>query len=268
MPVRPVPVDPAPPPDDGAGDRAGRWAAACEPFLREQTPSDAAHDLAHVRRVVAWAGRLGREEGADPDVVLPAAWLHDCVALAKDHPARRTASRLAAERAAAWLRSRGEPEARVAAVAHAVEAHSFSAGVEPRTVEAAVVQDADRLDALGAVGVARLYATAGALGSALVHPADPVPSWADPVPPRPAPRPRPPAGARRPALRDRPRLHEAPPPARHDADGGGAAGGRAPGGVPPPVPGPARPRGATGRRPGAGRRTLSRAGDPEPGGGP
>ena len=167
------------PPPNGEGDRAGRWEALCVPLL-ESVEGNAAHDLAHVRRVVAWAGRLGREEGADPDVVLPAAWLHDCVVLAKDHPARARASGLAAERAAAWLRERGEPEARVAAVAHAVEAHSFSAGVEPGTVEASVVQDADRLDALGAVGVARCYATAGALGAALAHPTDPVPTWADP----------------------------------------------------------------------------------------
>lgn len=172
--------------------RAGRWAALCEPLLREHVAGDAAHDLAHVRRVVTWAGRIGQGEGADLDVVLPAAWLHDCVVLPKNHPARAQASRRAAERAAAWLREHGEPEARVAAVAHAVEAHSFSAGVEPRTLEARVVQDADRLDALGAIGLARCYATAGALGAALTHPTDPVPAWADPdaappgaAPPRP-----------------------------------------------------------------------------------
>lgn len=182
----------APPFDDtNLDERAGWWAAQCEPFVRDAVGGDAAHDLAHVRRVVAWAGRLAEPEGADLDVVLPAAWLHDCVVLPKDHPARGEASRMAAERATAWLRERGEDEARVAAVAHAVEAHSFSAGVEPRTVEAAVVQDADRLDALGAIGVARCYATAGALGSALVHPGDPVPAWADPEAAPPATPPRP-----------------------------------------------------------------------------
>ena len=181
----------APPSTGDAGhERAGRWAARCEPFLRETMAGDAAHDLAHVRRVVAWAGRLGTAEGADLDVVLPAAWLHDGVVLPKDHPARGQASRMAAERAAAWLREHGEPEGRAAAVAHAIEAHSFSAGVEPETVEARVVQDADRIDALGAVGVARCYATAGALGSALTHPTDPVPTWADPdaAPPATPPR--------------------------------------------------------------------------------
>ncbi len=152
------------------------WAARCEAFVRATMAADAAHDLAHVRRVVTWARRLGQEEGADLAVVVPAAWLHDGVSLPKDHPDRARASRLAAEAAHAWLRQQGFPEDPLPAVAHAIEAHSFSAGVAPQTVEARVVQDADRLDALGAIGIARLYATAGALGSALVHPDDPVPA--------------------------------------------------------------------------------------------
>ncbi|WP_412063704.1 HD domain-containing protein [Rubrivirga sp. IMCC45206] len=137
---------------------------------------DAAHDLGHVRRVVRAARRLAEAEGADLGVVVPAAWLHDVVTVPKDSPDRRRASTLAADAATAWLAAEGFPGDRLAAVAHAIEAHSFSAGIEPRTVEAAVVQDADRLDALGAIGIARLYATAGAMGSALLHPTDPVPA--------------------------------------------------------------------------------------------
>ena len=150
------------------------WGARCEAFVRETMAGDAAHDLGHVRRVVAWARRLAAEEEADLGVVVPAAWLHDCVTVPKDHADRTRASRLAAETASAWLRQQGFPRKKRAAVAHAVEAHSFSAGVEPRTAEAAVVQDADRLDALGAVGIARLYVTAGATGAALAHPTDPL----------------------------------------------------------------------------------------------
>ena len=151
------------------------WGARCRAFA-EARPGDAAHDAGHLARVAAWAEALGRAEGADLRVVLPAAWLHDCVTVAKDAPDRARASRLAADAAGAFLRDAGFPGALVPAVEHAIEAHSWSAGVAPRTAEAAVVQDADRLDALGAIGLARLYAVAGALGSALVHPADPVPS--------------------------------------------------------------------------------------------
>jgi uncharacterized protein len=83
---------------------------------------------------------------------------------------------MAAKTAASWLRAEHYPAEQIAEVAHAIEAHSFSAGIPPRTLEARVVQDADRLDALGAIGIARCYATAGAMGSQLVHPEDPVPT--------------------------------------------------------------------------------------------
>lgn len=153
---------------------------AVERFLTRQTPHDAAHDLAHVRRVVRLATRLAREEGANLDVVLPAAWLHDCVSLPKNHPERASASRRAASAAVAFLREEGYPEHHLDAVAHAVEAHSFSAGIAPRTLEAKVVQDADRLDALGAVGLARMLAVGAALGTPLYHPDEPIPTTRPP----------------------------------------------------------------------------------------
>ena len=158
-----------------------RWEPVFERLLHGEAPApDAAHDLGHVRRVVTAARRLAAEEGARLEVVLPAAWLHDCVTLPKDAPDRHRASALAAERAARLLRDAGYPEPLIPAVHHAIEAHSFSAAVEPRTPEAAVVQDADRLDALGAVGIARTFLVGGALGSALAHPTDPFPTHRPP----------------------------------------------------------------------------------------
>jgi uncharacterized protein len=134
---------------------------------------DAAHDPEHVRRVVQNARRLAALEDARLEVVLPAAWLHDCVAVAKDSPQRATASRLAAARAGEWLREWHWPEDLLPDIAHAIEAHSFSAGLAPRTIEAKVVQDADRLDALGAVGLARCLMLGGALGRPLYVADDP-----------------------------------------------------------------------------------------------
>src|SRR3989440_10576479 len=132
------------------------WEARFAALLaEEQNATDAAHDEGHVRRVVANARKLAEAEGADLAVVLPAAWLHDCVTIAKNSPQRASASRLAAERAGALLRAAGYPEQHIPEIEHAIEAHSFSARIVPRAPEAKVVQDADRLEALGAVGIAR-----------------------------------------------------------------------------------------------------------------
>lgn len=143
----------------------------CTAALTAQS-HDVAHDLAHVRRVVRNAQWLAAAEGARPEVVLPAAWLHDCVTVPKDSPGRTQASRLAAEQAVQWLGEWGYPETLRPAIAHAIEAHSFSAGIAPRTLEAKVVQDADRLEAIGAVGLARCLMLGGALGRPL-YVADP-----------------------------------------------------------------------------------------------
>ncbi len=134
---------------------------------------DVAHGLEHVRRVVRNARRLAAAEGARLAVVLPAAWLHDGVTVPKDSPLRASASRLAAEQAERWLREWHYPVDFLPDIAHAIEAHSFSAGIAPRTIEAKVVQDADRLDAIGAVGLARCLMLGGALDRPLYVAADP-----------------------------------------------------------------------------------------------
>lgn len=146
--------------------------AHCEAAIRT-VAGDAAHDPQHVRRVVLSAKRLAALEGARMDVVVPAAWLHDCVHVPKSSPDRSRASRLAAAQASEWLAGWGVANDVVQAIAHAIEAHSFSAGIPPRTLEAQVVQDADRLDALGAIGLARCLMLGGAMGRPLYDADDP-----------------------------------------------------------------------------------------------
>lgn len=136
---------------------------------------DAAHDLEHIRRVVANARQLAASEGAELAVVLPAAWLHDCVVLPKNSDRRSQASRLAAETAGVFLRQAGYPDRFIPAIEHAIAAHSFSAGIQPRTLEAKVVQDADRLDALGAIGIARTLMLGAEMGLPLYNPSEPLP---------------------------------------------------------------------------------------------
>jgi uncharacterized protein len=153
-------------------DDWSNWESRFASFLADRD-SDAAHDRAHVERVVTTARRLAQEENAQLEVVVPAAWLHDCVVLPKDAPRRDEASRRAAETARSFLTDEGFPDRLIDPIAHAIEAHSYSADVSPDTVEAKVVQDADRLDALGAVGLARCFMVGGALDNSLYDPDDP-----------------------------------------------------------------------------------------------
>ncbi|MFZ3529840.1 HD domain-containing protein [Vibrio harveyi] len=124
-------------------------------FMQQEMQTDAAHDLSHVRRVVKTARQLALQEGAELAVVLPAAYLHDCFTYPKDHPNRKQSSAIAATKAISFLESIDYPAQYHDAIAHAIESHSFSANITPNTLEAQVVQDADRLDALGAIGVTR-----------------------------------------------------------------------------------------------------------------
>ncbi|MFC6337376.1 HD domain-containing protein [Pseudomonas sp. CCM 7891] len=134
---------------------------------------DGAHDLSHLQRVWHNAQSIQTEEGGDLEVLLAAVLLHDCVAVEKNSPLRAQASRLAATKAERILQSLDWQPARILAVTHAIETHSFSAALTPNTLEARIVQDADRLDSLGMIGVARTFYTAGRMGSILYDPADP-----------------------------------------------------------------------------------------------
>jgi uncharacterized protein len=117
------------------------------------------------------------EEGGETDILLAATLLHDCVAVEKNSALRPRASRLSATRAGEILGGLGWPPARIARVTHAIAAHSFSAGIAPESLEARILQDADRLDAIGCIGIARCFYTAGRMGSALYHPRDPSASF-------------------------------------------------------------------------------------------
>lgn len=86
------------------------------------------------------------------------------VNLAKDHPDRKKASLLAADEALVFLQSVNYPQKYFKEIHHAICAHSFSANIKPETIEAQIVQDADRLDALGAMGLARLFSITTQLG--------------------------------------------------------------------------------------------------------
>jgi uncharacterized protein len=121
--------------------------------------AESGHDFDHVLRVLALAQRIAQVEGADLEVVRAAALLHD-LGRAEERVTGEDHAAVAARRVREILS--GHPTERVEAVAHAVAAHRFRSGPPPATPEARAVFDADKLDAMGAIGVARVFAHAGA----------------------------------------------------------------------------------------------------------
>ncbi len=123
--------------------------------------ADSVHDFDHILRVLALAERIARATNADLSIVRTATLLHDwgrheADARGQDHAA------FAAARAHEYLTVRGALPAWTAAVVHAIAAHRFRVPPEPATLEAQVLFDADKLDAIGAIGIARAFAYGGA----------------------------------------------------------------------------------------------------------
>ncbi|MBD8685472.1 MULTISPECIES: HD domain-containing protein [unclassified Rhizobium] len=151
------------------------FEALAETLIPHATEGDdGSHDMAHIHRVFRNAMRIHAQEGGDGAVLAASVLLHDCVAVEKNSPLRAQASRLAAEKASGILQAMGWSDANIEAVAHAILTHSFSANIAPETLEAKILQDADRLDAIGMVGAARCFYIAGRMGSALYDPHDPL----------------------------------------------------------------------------------------------
>ncbi|GGB14878.1 HD domain-containing protein [Puia dinghuensis] len=155
------------------------WEAQFTAYIRQHgDKKDGSHDLGHFQRVWKTARFINREEGgkADELILIAAAYFHDWVALPKDHPQRRESSRLSAVAAGELLTDvfAGFPATKVEGVQHAIHAHSFSAGVEATTLEAKILQDADRMEALGAIGAARTFYIAGQMNAQLFHAGDPM----------------------------------------------------------------------------------------------
>lgn len=142
-------------------------------MIRAGLDEDPAHDLSHVRRVVHIAIKLAELEAAEAAVVLPAAYLHDIVNVPKNDPKRKQASRLAGEAAIQFLAREGYPEEYFENIRASIESHSYSAKIEPKTIEAQCVQDADRLDALGAIGVVRCFTVGTEIKRRFYHFEDP-----------------------------------------------------------------------------------------------
>ncbi len=142
---------------------------------RYDANGDPNHDFAHIMRVIGTCQSLGAALEADMQILSPAALLHDIVNVPKDHPDRINASQMAAQEAAELLKPIGYSDTEIERISVVITEHSYSLGRLPSSIESAILQDADRLDALGAVGVMRMVSGGYRLGSVYYHPDEPVP---------------------------------------------------------------------------------------------
>jgi len=149
-------------------------------FVEERLPpGELAHDRSHIQRVYQWAVRLAPEADASVDLCGAAALVHDLVTIPKDHPNRSLGGEQSALAAGPLLPKVGYSSGDVAAIVEAVRTSSWSRGWSPTGAIGRVLQDADRLDAIGAVGIARVFACAQEMSrpdspGRFYHPNDPL----------------------------------------------------------------------------------------------
>lgn len=153
------------------------WETIARQVRERATCNDVAHDMLHVERVVGYAVVIARRERLAANDVANAALaalMHELFALPKNHPDRMTAGDTCARLAQDMLSAAGAGKLQAATICSAIAEHSFSKGAAPRTVVSQVLQDADRLDAIGAWGLARMWATCASLQRPFYDPADPL----------------------------------------------------------------------------------------------
>jgi uncharacterized protein len=145
--------------------------ALVKPYYNSPDP---AHDWAHIGRVAATAKALCQNQNVNIECVLAGVYCHDLVNLSKDHPDRKNASTLSAKEAEPLLRQVDFSQSEIEIIQKAIIEHSFSKGLKPSCLEAAIVQDSDRLDALGAIGILRCAAVNTQMKSKFYDPFDPL----------------------------------------------------------------------------------------------
>ena len=142
-------------------------------IVMDGATTDGSHDQNHLVRVWRNVKKIMAAEGGDLRILTAATILHDSVAVEKSSKNRARASQLSADKARQELKVRDWDTTEIDAVCHAIEAHSFTANIAANSLEAKILQDADRLDAIGAIGIARCFYVGGRLNSALYHAEDP-----------------------------------------------------------------------------------------------
>lgn len=135
-------------------------------YEKSQDPS---HDWAHIMRVARSCESIGKKEGAKLELLLPSAYMHDLINLPKNHPNRSEASTMTGVKAEEFLKQANYNDEQISLIKQIIKEHSYSKGLRPSSVEAAILQDADRLDAIGAIGILRCASVATQMGASFYH---------------------------------------------------------------------------------------------------
>lgn len=131
--------------------------------VKEIMDNDSAHDFEHIIRVYKNAQKISKNEKVDEKLILCAALLHDIVSYPKSDKRSKLSSAQSAKKAEQILKKYSFSKEEITIVCDAIRDHSFSQNKKPTTIEGKILQDADRLDAIGAIGIARVFATGGSL---------------------------------------------------------------------------------------------------------
>jgi len=131
--------------------------------VKKKIENDSAHDFEHTIRVYKNAQKICKKEKANEKLVLSAVLLHDIVYYPKSDKRSKTSAIKSAQKSKNILEKLDFTNKEIAIISDAIKDHSFSQNKIPKTIEGKILQDADRLDALGAIGIARVFATGGSL---------------------------------------------------------------------------------------------------------
>lgn len=130
--------------------------------VQKRLENDTAHDFEHIMRVLKNAMMIAKKEKADSRVITAAVLLHDIISYPKSDPRSKNSSLESAKESKKILEKYDFSQDEIKIIVDSVRDHSFSRGVVPQTLEGRILQDADRLDALGSIGIARTFAVGGA----------------------------------------------------------------------------------------------------------
>lgn len=141
--------------------------------VKKRIKNDSAHDFDHIMRVYKNAQKICKKEKANEKLVLSAALLHDLISYPKSDKRSKMSSIESAKKSKSILKKYNFSNEEITIISNAISDHSFSQNKIPTSIEGKILQDADRLDALGAIGIARVFATGGSLKRSFYNPNDP-----------------------------------------------------------------------------------------------